>query len=227
MWQKKNVNKTALAKNNSKTGLAAKKLPPMVKSPPKKEISTKTKGVAQNKATPLHKDRNLQNKVTSHQTQVSSGKQAHLQTVGNSRKQPSAQKGASQKKAPIQNKALNKKGTHQQKDISLPRQAIIQRENHSPKETSPKNKDLPNIKAPLHENVESQNNVHNQKQPHDWKDGSHEKELLANRNIISPKKVLPQKKHVDHPKQTSKQTSQKQAHPQQKIVSQKEVQLQH
>ena len=198
----------------------------MVKTPPKKEISTKTKGVAQNKATPLHKNRNLQNKVTSRQTQVSSGKQVHLQTVGNSLKELSTQKGPSQK-APIQNKALNKKGTHQQKDISLPRQVILQKENHSPKETSPKNKDLPNIKAPLHENVESQNNVHNQKQPHDWKDGSHEKELHANRNIISPKKVLPQKKHVDHPKQTYKQTSQKQAHPQQKTVSQKEVQLRH
>ena len=218
MWQKKNV---------SKTGLAAKKPPPMVKAPPKKEISTKAKSVAQNKAAHLHKDRNLQNKVTSHQTQVSSGKQAHLQTVGNSPKELSAQKGPSEKKARIQNEALNKKDTNKQKDISLPRQVILQKENRSPKETSPKNKDLPSIKAPLHKNVESQNNLHNQKQPHDWKDGSHEKELLANRNIISPKKVLPQKKHVDHPKQTSKQTSQKQAHPQQKIVSQKEVQLQH
>ena len=227
MWQKKNVNKTALAKGNPKTGLAAKKLPPMVKSPPKKEISTKTKGVAQNKATPLHRDRNPQNKVTSHQTLVSSGKQAHLQAVGNSPKEFAAQKGLSQKKVPIQNKALNKKDTNQQKDISRPRQAILQKENHSPKENSPKNKDLPNVKTPLHENVESQNNVHNQKQPHDWKDGSHEKELLANRNIISPKKVLPQKKHVDHPKQTYKQTSQKQAHKQQKIVSPKKVQLQH
>ena len=113
MWQKKNVNKTALAKGNPKTGLAAKKLPPMVKSPPKKEISTKTKGVAQNKATPLHRDRNPQNKVTSHQTLVSSGKQAHLQAVGNSPKEFAAQKGLSQKKVPIQNKALNKKDTNQ------------------------------------------------------------------------------------------------------------------
>ena len=32
MWQKKNVNKTALAKRNSKTGLVAKKHPSMVKN---------------------------------------------------------------------------------------------------------------------------------------------------------------------------------------------------
>ena len=127
MWQKKNVSKAALAKSNSKSGLAAKKLPPMVKTPAKKEISSKTKGVAQDKAAPLHKDRNLRNKVTSHQTQVSSGKQTHLQTVDNFPKELSAQKGPTQKKAPVQNKALNEKGTHKQKDISLQRQALLQK----------------------------------------------------------------------------------------------------